>query len=58
MLVCGSSLLQEILNLSQRSYKICAVYCGQFCRLPDVVNIYCFIVFQQRRISLLDTVYY
>ena len=53
MLVCGSSLLQQTLNLSRSSNKICTVYCGQFCRLPDVVNIYCLIVF-----PLSYTVYY
>jgi hypothetical protein len=45
VLVCGSSLLKQTRNLSKRSYKICAVYGGQFCRLPNVVNIYCLIVF-------------
>ena len=45
LLVCGSSLLQQILNLSRPSYKICSLYGEQFCRLPDVVNSYYLILF-------------
>jgi hypothetical protein len=40
--------LQQILHFSVVPTKS-AVPCGQFCRLPDVVNGYCLIVFPETK---------
>jgi hypothetical protein len=50
-------MLQQTLDLSRCSCKICTLYGGQFCRLPDVVNIYCLIVFPAAKDFLFLTLF-